>query len=293
MAGALRPVVLLMLLASVLFVAAGVFDGVYPGGGAWLTGTVADFSAASYVFAVINTVVAVLVARGSERSLIARVGLAAFFVFERPFSAIVLGPKSTPSIVAHLVTAIVELVILLSALKVWQLGRSFAPRELDLLLALEGPTPASAGAAQAAPARRKAPSMRRSAYAIAGIALLLAIVFIADGAYEGFIPGGREWTTSAEGSGWLVYLFAAVVLMISMRAVRGQILAMRTLVVLSLIFFIERSFSPFSLREQDPIALALHGVGALVSLALALAAAGAIRGGPTHEHSSVTNLEAA
>jgi selenide,water dikinase len=32
MAGAMRPVVLLMLLASVLFVVDGVLDGVYPGG---------------------------------------------------------------------------------------------------------------------------------------------------------------------------------------------------------------------------------------------------------------------
>ncbi len=39
MAGALRPVVLLMLVASVLFVAAGVLDGAYPGGPAWSIGT--------------------------------------------------------------------------------------------------------------------------------------------------------------------------------------------------------------------------------------------------------------
>jgi hypothetical protein len=289
-AGAVRPVVLLMLLASLLFVLAGVLDGVYPGGSTWLTGTGADFAAASYLFAVINTVVAVLVARGSERSLMARVGLAAFFVFERPFSAIVLGPKSGPSIAAHLVTAIVELIILLSALRVWQLGRSFAARDIDMLFALEGssPTPVADStreSAQALPAR--------SAWLIGGLALALAVAFIADGAYEGFIPGGRDWSTSAEGSGWLVYLFAAVVLMIAARAVHGARLATRTLIVVALIFFIERSFTPFSLREQDPVVLALHGLGALVSLALALAAAGSIRGGPSRQRSSVASLEAA
>ena len=60
-AGALRPVVVLMLLASVLFVAAGVLDGVYPGGDAW---DLSNIAAVSYLFAVINTVVAILVARG-------------------------------------------------------------------------------------------------------------------------------------------------------------------------------------------------------------------------------------
>ena len=62
MAGALRPVVLLMLFASLLFVLAGVLDGAYPGGASWFTGTSADFAALSYVFGLVNTVVALLVA---------------------------------------------------------------------------------------------------------------------------------------------------------------------------------------------------------------------------------------
>jgi hypothetical protein len=292
-AGAVRPVVLLMLLASVLFLVTGILDGVYPGGSNWLTGTEAELAAASYLFAVVNTVVAILVARGSERSLVARVGLAAFFVFERPFSAIVLGPKSGPSIATHLITATVELVILLSALRVWQLGRSFASRDVDVLFALEGPSPASPPEPRAGERRASGAIPSRSAWVIGGIALALAIVFVADGAYEGFIPGGRDWSTSAEGSGWLVYLFSVVVLLIAARAVRGERIAMRTLVVIALIFFIERSFTPFSLKEQDPVVLALHGLGALVSLALAIATAGAIRTGPSRERSSVPTLEAA
>src|SRR5919198_4663444 len=224
-----------MLFASLLFVLAGVFDGVYPGGSAWLVTNGPDVAALSYVFAIINTVVAALVARGSKRSLVSRVGLAGFFVFERPFSAIVLGPKSTASLVTHLVTAIIELVILLSALRVWQLGNSLQPNEADILFALEGSPPPGAAERRETvqPRLRRLP--RRSAWLIGGAALVLAILFIADGAYEGFVPGGREWGTSAGSSGWIVYLFAAVALVVTGRAIQGQRLAMRTLIVLSMI----------------------------------------------------------
>ncbi|TMC76565.1 MAG: hypothetical protein E6J15_05345, partial [Chloroflexi bacterium] len=86
MAGALRPVVLLMLFASILFVVDGVFDGVYPGGPAWFTGRYNNLAEISYVFAIINTVVAIMVARGSERSLQSRIGLSVFFLIERPIT---------------------------------------------------------------------------------------------------------------------------------------------------------------------------------------------------------------
>ena len=109
MAGALRPVVILMLVASALFVAAGLIDGVYPGGGAWSLG---NLSVLSYVFAVVNTAVAVLVARGSEKSLALRMGLSLFFVVERPLSAFFVGPRSTASIAVHLATAVGEHILL-------------------------------------------------------------------------------------------------------------------------------------------------------------------------------------
>ena len=106
MAGAMRPVVLLMLLASVLFVVDGVLDGVYPGGPAWFTGKYQNLAEISYVFAILNTVVAYLVARGSERSLMARIGLSAFFLVERPLlralragrSAVIIQKMVRPSI---------------------------------------------------------------------------------------------------------------------------------------------------------------------------------------------------
>src|SRR5207302_1374996 len=54
-----------MLFASVLFVVDGVFDGVYPGGPAWFTGKYENLAEIAYVFAIINTAVAIMVARGS------------------------------------------------------------------------------------------------------------------------------------------------------------------------------------------------------------------------------------
>ncbi|TME97148.1 MAG: hypothetical protein E6I40_01940 [Chloroflexi bacterium] len=268
MAGALRPVVILMLVASVLFVVDGIFDGVYPGGPAWFTGKYDNLAEIAYVFAIVNTLVAYFVARGSERSLIARMSLSVFFLIERPLTAFVLGPKPITSIATHFATALVELVILLSALRVWRLGRSYAEAEVDSLFALEGSTVGGLGAPApegSTPSARPAPR----------------------------VPGGRAWTTSGEGSGWLVYLFAVVLLTVAIRAVHGGRIALRALIALSLVFFLERSFTPISLRESDPIVLALHGLAAFVSLALALAAASAIRGAQPRRESTVRSLEAA
>ena len=137
MAGALRPVIILMLLASVLFVAAGVLDGAYPGGAASNLG----LASISYVFAIVNTIVAYLVARGSERSLALRMGLSLFFVVERPASAFLTGDKSAASVGVHLATAVVELVILVWALRVWRLGHSMETGEMDKLLSFDAPVP--------------------------------------------------------------------------------------------------------------------------------------------------------
>ncbi len=292
MAGALRPVVLLMLVASVLFVAAGVLDGVYPGGPAWSLG---ELAALSYLFALVNTLVAVLVARGSEKSLALRMGLSLFFLVERPASAFLAGPKSTASIAVHLATAVVELVILASALRVWRLGHSVAPAELEQLFALDTVTPAAPPAEEAVtetPTRSTAMPARAS-WLIGVLTLLLAAVFVLDGVVSGFVPGGRRWGLSGEESGWLVYLFAVVALAVATRAVHGGLLALRLLTAAALIFFVERAFSPFALRVLDPVALGLHGLAAFVSLAVALASASAIRNGRTKTAGDVPSLEAA
>ncbi|HUQ41272.1 MAG TPA: hypothetical protein VM052_02105 [Candidatus Limnocylindrales bacterium] len=292
MAGALRPVIVLMLLASLLFIAAGVLDGVYPGGAGW---SLTDAAAISYLFAVVNTIVAFLVARGSERSLALRMGLSLFFVIERPVSAFLIGSKSAPSIGIHLATALVELIILVSAMGVWRLGHSVGSGDMDEAFSLD---PASAPPARAGDRDDSFRSQSgalpvRTAWVIGLCTLLLAAVLVADGVASDFLPGGREWGLSGESSGWLVYLFAVVVLTVATRAVKGGHLALRLLAITALIFFIERAFSPFALRVVDPLILGLHGLAAFVALAVALSAASAIRGSRGRNDRDVASLEAA
>jgi len=291
-AGALRPVVLLMLFASLLFVVDGFFDGVYPGGPAWFTGRYNNLAEISYVFAILNTVVAVMVARGSERSLQSRIGLSVFFLIERPITAFALGPKPVESIITHFATAAVELLILITALRVWRLGNT-AP-DVDTLFSLEGSSPTSGKSEQNTEARRNSSAMAtRNAWLIGGVTVALAVALVADAIYEGYVPGGKSWTAATDGSGWIVYVFAAVALAVAARAVHGGTVALRALIAIALILFLERSFTPFSMREQDPIILALHAVGAFASLAVALVIASVIRGGPAPHRSSVPKLEAA
>jgi hypothetical protein len=281
-----------MLFASLLFVVDGFLDGVYPGGPAWFTGRYNNLAEISYVFAILNTVVAVMVARGSERSLQSRIGLSVFFLIERPITAFALGPKPVESILTHFATAGVELLILITALRVWRLGNT-AP-DVDTLFSLEGSSPTSAKSEQNTEVRRNSSAMAaRNAWLIGGVTLAMAVAFVADGIYEGYVPGGRSWTASTDGSGWIVYVFAAVALAVAARAVHGGTVALRALIGIALILFIERSFTPFSMREQDPIVLALHAVGAFASLAVALVTASVIRGGPAPHRSSVPKLEAA
>jgi hypothetical protein len=296
MAAALRPVVLLMLVASALFVVDGVLDGVYPGGPAWFTGKYQNLAEIAYVFAILNTLVAYLVARGSERSLMARIGLSAFFVVERPLTAFVLGPKELPAVIVHLATAVVELVILVTAVRVWRLGHSIGEAEMSSLFGLQSssPMPVPADDQDEPSPRQSSPGLpQKTAWLLGIITLLLAVVLVADGIVSGFVPGGREWGLSGDASGWLVYLFAVVVLTVAARAVHGGKLALRLLLATALLFVIERAFSPFALRVVDPIALVLHELAAFVALALALACASAIRGRRASSDGNVASLEAA
>jgi hypothetical protein len=296
MAGALRPVVLLMLVASVLFVVDGVLDGVYPGGPAWFTGKYQNLAEVAYIFAILNTLVAYLVARGSERSLVARIGLSAFFLVERPLTAFILGPKELPAVIVHLATALVELVILVSAVRVWRLGHSIGEAEMSSLFGLQSslPMPVPASDRDEPSPRQGSPGLpRKTAWLLGIITIVLAAVLVADGLVSGFAPGGRDWGLSGDASGWLVYLFAVVVLTVAARAVHGGTLALRLLLATALLFVIERSFSPFALRVVDPIALVLHELAAFVALALALACASAIRIRRASAEGSLASLEAA
>jgi len=285
-----------MLVASALFVVDGVLDGVYPGGPAWFTGKYQNLAEIAYIFAILNTLVAYLVARGSERSLIARIGLSAFFVVERPLTAFVLGPKELPAVIVHLVTAVVELVILVTAVRVWRLGHSIGEAEMSSLFGLQSssPMPVPADDEDEPSPRQSSPGLPpKTAWLLGIITILLAAVLVADGIVSGFVPGGREWGLSGDASGWLVYLFAVVVLTVAARAVHGGTLALRLLLATALLFVIERAFSPFALRVVDPIALVLHELAAFVALALALASASAIRGRRASSDNSAASLEAA
>jgi hypothetical protein len=295
-AGALRPVVLLMLLASLLFVVDGVLDGVYPGGPAWFTGKYQNLAEIAYVFAILNTLVAYLVAQGSERSLMARIGLSAFFLVERPLTAFALGPKELPAVIVHVATAVVELVILVSAVRVWRLGHSVGDDEMASLFGLQSSSPMPVPASdqdEPAPRPGAAGLPKRTAWILGGISIVLAVVLVADGLVSGFVPGGREWGLSGDASGWLVYLFAIVVLTVAARAVHGGTLALRLLLATALLFVIERAFSPFALRVVDPVALVLHELAAFVALALAIACAQAIRSQNSNPQDGVASLEAA
>ena len=280
MARAMRPVVILMLLATVLFVVDGILDHNYANqpifdeykGVGWT----------SFVFAIANLLMTLAVARGSERTLLGRIALAGFFIIERPVTAFVLGAKPTTSIAVHVATAVVELIILVGAVRVWRLGHSVVPSDMDAMFSLDpgGAVPAHTEPAASVVEEPAANARGQgSGWLIGLLTLLLAAIFVFDGVVADFVPGGRDWGVTGDSSGWLVYLFAAVVLTVATRAVHGGSFALRLLLVLALILFIERAFSPFALRVVDPVALGLHGSAALISLALALATAAAIRGG--------------
>jgi hypothetical protein len=132
MALALRPAVLLMALASALFFVAGALDGIYPGGPAWSFDAYGGLGWTSYAFGLVNAAVALQIARGSERMLVSRVGIAFVFVIERAVSAFLPTPKGDASIAVHLITAGLEALILLTTFRVWRMGRVSAA-ELSLL----------------------------------------------------------------------------------------------------------------------------------------------------------------
>jgi hypothetical protein len=301
MAVALRPAVILIALASLLFIVAGWLD---QSGGAEVA------AIESYAFGAVNLLVAVLIARGNERILALRIGLAAFFMFERPVTAVAFGEKPLGSIAVHLVTAIVEGVILVSTMRLWRLGHSVSQTDLAFLTLSSAATPATAAAGAlagggAAPiAEAPAPSERagrrgmrlprvraprpragiaegvapliapRAGFAMGVLSLLLALSLIADGVAAGIVPGVTVDLASPQ---WLVYVFALVLLAVAARAVHGRRFAMRLLLVMALITFVERAFSAFALGVTDPVSLGLRYAAAFLALALAILSAAAIR----------------
>ena len=293
MARAMRPVVVLMLLATVLFIADGILDHNVAGSGGFDDHKGVGWT--SYLFAFANLLMTIAVARGSERTLLGRIALSMFFIVERPVTAFVLGPTPVEAIAVHLATAAVELIILVEAIRVWRLGHSLVPADMEAMLALDSasprPDPTLPLGMPAVPAATttsvEAPGSG-AAWLLGLLTLLLAGVLVADGARAGYLPGGKEWGVSGESAGWLVYLYAVVILAVATRAVHGGTVALRLLTVLALILFIERAFGPFALQITDPVQLGLHGLAAFLALALALATASTIRSGRTSPASTVT-----
>ena len=282
MARAMRPVVVLMLLATVLFIADGLLDHNVVGTNGFDDHKGVGWT--SYLFAFANLLMTIAVARGSERTLLGRIALSMFFIVERPVTAFVLGPTPIEAIAVHLATAVVELIILVGAIRVWRLGHSLVSADMDAMLALDSasprPDPTLPLAMPAVPSATPAPAAATgSAWLLGSLALLLAAILVADGVRAGYLPGGREWDVSLESSGWLVYLYAVVILTVATRAVHGGTIALRLLMILALILFVERAFSPFALHLTEPVQLGLHGLAAFIALALALATASAIRSG--------------
>lgn len=289
MARAMRPVVILMLLATVLFILDGLFDHDYalqqlPGQS--IFDEYKGLGWTSFAFAVVNLLLTIAVARGSERTLVGRIALSAFFIVERPATAFALGPKPLTSVGVHLATALVELVILVGAVRVWRLGHSLESADMEAAFALDSATPRPDATLPVSPPVLPVPPAAspdaggaRSAWVIGLLALLLAAVLVADGIVAGYLPGGRAWGTGRDSIGWLVYIYAVVVLVVTSVAVRGGSLALRALMVLALLFFMERAFGPFLVTVPDAIQLGLHGLAAFLALALALATASILRSG--------------
>lgn len=295
MAVALRPAVLLIVLASMLFFAAGLLDSA--------SGVIELSAIESWTFGAINLLVALLIARGNERILALRIGLAAFFMVERPVTAVAFGPKSIEAISLHMAAAILEAVILISTLRLWRLGHSVSQTDLAFLSLPGAPSPlaATAGAAvegrmggpvpavttERAAARaksRKAPKPEKPldtrprptwGFGLIGLlALLLSLALIADAVVRGIVPGATVDLASPD---WLVYVFALVVLTVAARAVHQGRFAVRLLLVAALITFVERAFTPFALGISDQTSLGLHATAALLALALALTCAASLR----------------
>lgn len=277
MAVALRPAVLLIILASVLFFAAGFLDAA--------AGEVGPAAIESWIFGFVNLVVAGFIARGNERTLALRIGLAAFFMVERPVTAVAFGQKPIEAIALHLAAAIVEAFILISTLRVWRLGHSVSQSDLGMLSLSAAPAPTALAAPVPALGDRK-PKARPDkpldtrprptwGFGLIGIlALLLALFLIGEAVARGIVPGAEVDLASPE---WLGYVFALVVLVVASRAVHQGRFAVRLLLVVALIVFIERAFGPFALGNVDPTSLGLHAATALVAIALALACAASLR----------------
>lgn len=266
-----------MALGSLLFFVAGLLDGAYPGGSGWIDR--GRFSYVSHVFGLVSLIFAVAIARGSERGLLARILLAAIFFGGAVGLAYAHGPRLDAATAAYLVTAMVELLILVNAIRLWRVGQLADARDLDAIFSLDAPLPVpDLRTALAQPPLGPPPVLpARTARIIGVLSIALVLVLIGDGVIAGFVPGGVEWQLYGPASGWLTYLFAGVVAAVAIQALSGSLLSLRLLLVVSLLLFVERPFSPFVLGQFGVNTVAMHALGAFVALGLALASVAGLR----------------
>ncbi len=280
-ANPVRQVVALMIVAAILFFVAGVLNGVYPGGRGWLDHW--GLGWLTYVFGALNVLVAFWISRGSERGLVARIVLGAGFL--AIVALLALSQPTLVSVVIYVVTGLIEVVILLEAIRIWRIGRS-AEVNLETVFALDASLPVAPPARESVlraaepdevSVRVPALLSARITWSIGLLSLALAGVLVADGVLAGFIPGGVEWGLYGKQSGWLVYVFALVALVVAARAVHGTALALRLLLATALIVVIERLFSWFGLGGTTPLGLALRILAAVIALLMAIVSAAGLR----------------
>lgn len=125
MAPTIRPVIFWMVLSAVLFFAGGVVDGVYPGGANWSLEPGNGAPWIAYAFAIVELLLAALIIRGSDLAFFLAFGVATFFILERPITPLMV-PYTTPvGYAVHLVTAVVQVLTMFSALRVFRLLRGY------------------------------------------------------------------------------------------------------------------------------------------------------------------------
>ena len=286
-----------MTLAAVLFFLAGVLNDVYPGGAGWEAH--GGYGWLTYLFGLLNLGVAIWIWRGSERGLVTRIVLGA--VFLAIVAALALAQPTTPSLVLYVVTGVIELVILLNAIRVWQAAREAESDEVDRLLSLDAPLaiaqrphPSLLAEPEAAPARpHDEPLSAVLTWIVGVLPLALAIVLVGTAALAGYVPGGLDWSFSPRHAGWLAYLLALVELVVAVRAVHGSRLAIRLLFAMSLVIAFERAYAPLTFGGSDGVDVALHAAAAALAFLTALAAVAALREIATRRRAPRPRLERA
>lgn len=125
MAPALRPLIFWLALSAALFFASGVTDGVYPGGRAWPPAPGNGAPWIAYPFGVIELLLAALIVRGRDWAFFAAVGIAAFFIVERPLAPLIVNYTTLAGYAVHFLTGVAQVFTMFTALRVFRILRGY------------------------------------------------------------------------------------------------------------------------------------------------------------------------